>query len=449
MKNNNLDQIKNDSTPQPQKASWQRQLLHTKSGRYFSFGCLGAVGFPLYYFIWAHLFPQPYENLDLRLIGALLCAPLLFSIKIGDKPILDFYFYAIVITYAFPFFFTFMFLMNDGSSVWAQSLVITFAILFSFDTKIAIPSLLVGAICGYGAYVFKTSSYEIQHWHNVLTMLPTMVFSIMTSCIIKIGRQVSTEEKLGALAAGISTAAHELRNPLAAIVGYIGAIEKYASSTIIKSNEKYEIEEEENKNKIKKIIGLVNNQIYYSNSMINILVTNAWKGKNKIQLTKVFSIKSIIYEAIQLYPYFNEQQRNAVHIKIQEDFDIRGDERLFILIVHNLIKNSFKAISSKNSQSANIIISTFKDENHIGHMIFEDNGCGIPKKNMPFLFKQFFSYPANSGTGIGLAFCSDVLNEWGATIRCQSEENVYTRFIIKFPSSNKMTANIKIKAALL
>lgn len=439
MKNNNLDQIKNDSTPPPKKPSWQRQLLHTKSGRYFSFGCLGAVGFPFYYFIWAHLFPQPYENLNLRLIGALLCVPLLFSIKIGEKPILDFYFYAIVVTYAFPFFFTFMFLMNDGSSVWAQSVVIMFAILFSFDAKIAIPSLLMGIAGGYGTYVFTTNSYQIEHWRNIMTMLPMLIFSITTSCIIKIGRQVSTEEKLGALAAGISTAAHELRNPLAAIVGYIGAIEKYTLRTINKINKN---EEEENKERIKKIISLVNNQIYYSNSMINILVTNAWKGKNKIQSTKIFSIKNIIYEAVQLYPYFNEQQKNSVHIKTQGNFDISGDERLFILIIHNLIKNSFKAISSKNGRLANITISTFMDENNIGHMIFEDNGCGIPKKNMPFLFKQFFSYPANSGTGIGLAFCRDVLNEWGATIQCQSEENAYTRFIIKFPPGNKMTSKL-------
>ena len=448
MKNNNLDQIKNDSPPPPQKASWQRQLLHTKSGRYFSFGCLGVVGFPLYYWVWGHIFPQPYENLPLRLTGSIAFFPLLFALRIGEKKWLDIY-YTIAITYAFPFFFTFMFLMNDASSVWAQSLVIMFAIIFSFDLKTALPSLLIGITSGYIGYIFTTNSYSIDHWPNILSTLPSIAFSVTTALIIKIGGKVSTEEKLAALAAGISTAAHELRNPLAAIVGYIGAIEKYASRTIIKSNENDKTEEEENQNKIKKIISLVNNQIYYSNSMINILVTNAWKGKNKIQLTKVFSIKNIIYEAVQLYPYFNEQQRNAVNIKIQENFDISGDERLFILIVHNLIKNSFKAISSKNGQPANIIISTFKDENHIGHMVFEDNGCGIPKKNMPFLFKQFFSYPANSGTGIGLAFCSDVLNEWGATIRCQSEEHVYTRFIIKFPSNNKMAANIKIKAALL
>lgn len=441
MKNNNLDQIKNDSTPPPKKPSRKRQLLHTKSGRYFSFGCLGVVGFPLYYWVWGHIFPQPYENLPLRLTGSVAFFPLLFALRIGEKKWLDIY-YIIAITYAFPFFFTFMFLMNDASSVWAQSLVIMFAIIFSFDLKTALPSLLIGITSGYISYIFTTKSCSIEHWQNILTTLPSIAFSVTTALIIKIGGKVSTEEKLAALAAGISTAAHELRNPLAAIVGYIGAIEKYVSKTFIKSNQKENFEEKENQDKIKKIINLVNSQIYYSNSMINILVTNAWKGKNKIQLTKIFDIKNIIYEAVQLYPYFNEQQKNAVHIKTQGNFDVRGDERLFILIIHNLIKNSFKAISSKNGRPANITISTFVDENNIGHMIFEDNGCGIPKKNMPFLFKQFFSYPANSGTGIGLAFCRDVLNEWGATIRCQSEENAYTKFIIKFPPSHKMSSKL-------
>ena len=39
-------------------------------------GLIGFVGFPSYYFIWEYIFPQPYENLPLRVIGAMLFIPL-------------------------------------------------------------------------------------------------------------------------------------------------------------------------------------------------------------------------------------------------------------------------------------------------------------------------------------------------------------------------------------
>jgi hypothetical protein len=50
--------------------------------------------------------------------------------------------------------------------------------------------------------------------------------------------------------------------------------------------------------------------------------------------------------------------------------------------------------------------------------------------------KRFYSYPADNGTGIGLAFCRDTLTAWGGQISCNSEEGKYTEFIIQLPLSN-------------
>ena len=68
----------------------------------------GAVGMPVYYFVWHDLFPQPYENLWLRLIGTAVC--LVLALK--DfwprtlRPVLPALWYAPVL-YALPFFFCF------------------------------------------------------------------------------------------------------------------------------------------------------------------------------------------------------------------------------------------------------------------------------------------------------------------------------------------------------
>jgi len=85
--------------------------------------CLcAAVMFPAYWFVWKFLFPQPYENIWIRLFGTLLC----FAIAAKDRwpsrwrrylPVL----WLGTVLYCGPFFFTFMLLQNDTSTIWLMS----------------------------------------------------------------------------------------------------------------------------------------------------------------------------------------------------------------------------------------------------------------------------------------------------------------------------------------
>src|SRR5271156_308 len=73
----------------------------------------GAITFPLYWLVWKYLFPQPYENLTLRLVGPALC--LLLAAKDWWPPLVRRYLpvlWLAMLLYALPFFFTFMLLQN-------------------------------------------------------------------------------------------------------------------------------------------------------------------------------------------------------------------------------------------------------------------------------------------------------------------------------------------------
>ncbi|MBP7423899.1 MAG: hypothetical protein KA806_10740, partial [Sulfuritalea sp.] len=75
------------------------------------FAVLAIVTFPLYYYVWAFVFPQRYESLTLRLIGSALFVPMLFSRHWPEwmKRLLPYYWY-VALLYALPFFFTYMLL---------------------------------------------------------------------------------------------------------------------------------------------------------------------------------------------------------------------------------------------------------------------------------------------------------------------------------------------------
>jgi two-component system CAI-1 autoinducer sensor kinase/phosphatase CqsS len=76
--------------------------------RYNNIAFIGILGFPLYYLIWKYIYTQPYENLPLRLFGALFCSIILLEDKIPFwlRKFMPLYIYATTI-FCLTFFFFF------------------------------------------------------------------------------------------------------------------------------------------------------------------------------------------------------------------------------------------------------------------------------------------------------------------------------------------------------
>jgi len=63
----------------------------------------------------------------------------------------------------------------------------------------------------------------------------------------------------------------------------------------------------------------------------------------------------------------------------------------------------------------------------------EDNGCGIPKAQIPKLFEPFATTKGQMGTGLGLAVTWGIIDNHNGTILVESEVGVGTTFIIRIP----------------
>src|SRR3569623_167196 len=110
-------------------------------------GLFGFVGFPLYWLIWARWFPQPYENLWLRLFGSALCIPMVSArwLPARVKVWLPLHWY-LSLAYALPFFFTYMMLQNGANTIWLLShLCSVFLLVMLFD----LGAFLVTSTLGY------------------------------------------------------------------------------------------------------------------------------------------------------------------------------------------------------------------------------------------------------------------------------------------------------------
>ena len=146
--------------------------------------CIGTVGMPLYYVIWQHFFPQEYESLPLRMLGILLCALGLFARQFTRR-MLDLYL-LVALSYIFPFFFTFMFVMNHASGVWGESLLIGLVVLFHFDTGLALRAYVIGTALACAAIVALGEGVTLLG-KPVLQQLPVHWFTIFCWLVLENG----------------------------------------------------------------------------------------------------------------------------------------------------------------------------------------------------------------------------------------------------------------------
>jgi signal transduction histidine kinase len=414
-------------------------IEESQTNRLVLLGWLAQVGFPLYYWFWAYAFPQPYESLALRVTGMVATLPLVFARRLRHARWFEAYFFC-AITFVFPLFFTFMFLMNEGSSAWAQSLLIAVIVLFHFEFKFALLSFVAGTLLAYVGYVLNVGHYYWPH-HDMLSSIPIVAFAILTVSIVKIGRNILVEEKLRGMAAALGTVSHELRTPLRSVDASARGLKRYLPVVV----DFYEAHHKDagadpllssRVGMMGAALDRIQADVQYMNSAIDLLLANAGDARARALMgQEEFHVGEVIAEAVRRYPFENAQQRQLVVTDLESDFTIQGNPELFMMVVFNLLKNALRAVAKAGKGDIRIISGMAEENNYV---IVRDTGCGIPESELPHIFRRLYSYPANMGTGIGLAFCRDTLEAMGATISCRSGHRVYTEFTIRFPRAARI-----------
>jgi two-component system CAI-1 autoinducer sensor kinase/phosphatase CqsS len=374
---------------------------------------IGAIGLPMYYLVWQYWFPQPYENFTLRLIGVVICVPGLFAQRYATRRWLKTYLF-LALSYVLPFFFTFMYLMNHASSVWSQSLLIALVVLFHFDTRMAFAAYVAGTATAYWSFMlltdgaFLASTQALQQW-------PIQLFAILLVSVAKIGRAVLAQEKLAGMAQALATVSHELRTPLKSIDANVrGALRLAPAATLEQALERIRFE------------------VRHMNHVIDLFLFSTAAVKRNMRPTERLSMGETVRAMQQRYPYASEQQRAALHVEVRRDFLFAGQRELAAVLLLNLLRNALKALHRAGKGRVRVIVDGGRAR---PRLLFIDTGCGIDAHNLRFIFQRFYSYPPNAGTGIGLALCKEILEAWGATIRCTSRAGAYAIFVMEFPAS--------------
>ncbi len=146
-------------------------------------GLLGAATFPIYFVVWKYLLPQPYENLTLRLIGVVLCLGLSTESYWPEK-LQRFgrqYLY-IAILYCLPFFFNYMLLRNDASTIWLLSaLTSIFLLIFLVEWFQIVLLYTVGTALALVTY--RVSLGAFPNPEKYLEYTPVLLFGLIAGTV--------------------------------------------------------------------------------------------------------------------------------------------------------------------------------------------------------------------------------------------------------------------------
>jgi signal transduction histidine kinase len=213
-------------------------------------------------------------------------------------------------------------------------------------------------------------------------------------------------------------ASHELKNPLAVILGE-------AEVTLLKprSANEYIDTIEKIKGKAEKLNMLV--EYFLQLSKLDSVQLN----KQKVSLEE--TLMEVIFNLSQAYDHvkitFNIGENGE-----SDDFEIDADEQLIYNAIYNLIDNACKF--SKSGGQVIVNLEKSRLENKI-FLLIKDEGIGIEQTHIEHVFKPLYrgeNAKQIDGTGIGLALVKRILDLHEFEIKLQSEPNKGTEFVIFF-----------------
>ncbi|MGR5262122.1 response regulator [Vibrio astriarenae] len=391
---------------------------------------MGMLGFPLYYIVWEYLFPQPYENLPLRLFCSVFFALVLFrdQLPVRLKQYND-VIYQVAITLGLPFFFFFMLLMNDWSYVWVMSYMsATFLhILLVHMTRVVFAQAIV-ALSSAVLFAWIAKGYQFDmmvDWAHLPIFLFVYVFGNL--CYSQNQDEHETKTSLAkSFGAGI---AHEMRNPLSCLCSSIDVIQSTLPKPSDDDNERYSLSKED-LSMLRGVSDEAMKIIYAGNDTIDLLLTSIDENRVSRATFKRHSAHEVIAGAVESFSYKGRFEKRSIHLALKNDFQFLGSDTLLKYVMYNLFKNAF---DHRKVEALRIDVTI--EAGAQGHrIIVKDNGNGIAPDVLKNIYQDFYTAGKSGSYGLGLPFCRKVMKSFGGKIHCISELGKGATFTLSLPS---------------
>jgi signal transduction histidine kinase len=210
---------------------------------------------------------------------------------------------------------------------------------------------------------------------------------------------VQTEKlvSLGQLAAG---AAHEINNPLQAILGFSDLLAEDVTLP----------------EKARATAAKIRDQARRTKTLVGNLLSFARQVPTERTL---LDINTVVTNAVQLRALDLRSSTTRVELQLESVLPgVRGDGNQLMQVFFNIINNAVDAMEAAGGGV--LTIKTLRDRGNVV-VLFSDTGPGIKEPHR--VFDPFYTTkPVGKGTGLGLSICFGIVQEHGGKILCYNSQ---------------------------
>jgi two-component system NtrC family sensor kinase len=229
--------------------------------------------------------------------------------------------------------------------------------------------------------------------------------------------QLSHSEKLSAVGEFVAGVAHELNNPLTALIGYAELLQMS------------EVNEDDRSS-----LQRISSSAERCHKIVHSLLSFARQHPPE---RKLAGVNALVEGVIEILIY--ELRTNNIRLDKELSpqlprllLDPHQIQQVFLNIFHN----ARQAIEAYRPRGV-IRITTSVAGSRV-RITFQDDGPGISEENLAKIFNPFFTTkPVGKGTGLGLSLSYGIIQEHGGTITAASKLGVGTTFIIELPITDQ------------
>ncbi len=235
---------------------------------------------------------------------------------------------------------------------------------------------------------------------------------------------------LGQLAAGV---AHEINNPLGAVLMYTHLVLEDFDGSFDSFDRTQDGFAQDRKDKLRENLEKAVTEASHCKNIVKGLLDFSRQTEPKVE-------ESDVNKVLERTLAMVENQALFQNVRITKSpcpslprilMDVSQIQQVFT----NIILNSAEAMEGNGELAVTTGISD--DNEHIA-IEFRDTGCGIPPENLDKVFDPFFTTKeVGQGTGLGLAVSHGIIAKHKGSIEVKSDVGKGTTFVIKLPMNQK------------
>ena len=227
-------------------------------------------------------------------------------------------------------------------------------------------------------------------------------------------------EKISAMSHVAASLAHEVRNPLTTVKGFL---------TLIKENP-------DDISNVERYISICLHEVERTESILSEYLSISKPITSRSEHMNVSEQLILIRDVMLPFANMNNVEL-AVHTPETPVF-LTANPDAFKQILVNFIKNAIEACAETSRGQVTLTLAAAEKEIKLE---IEDNGIGMTQEQIKRLGSIYFS-TKSSGTGLGLTYCYRVIHLMGGHIEVNSKPNAGTRFTLTLPLQAESVAHV-------